>query len=812
MTLKSGLFKIIKMIRRIFNKKKTTSQQDVVFNNFEKLFPSVLFEINVDGKFEYLNYHGRIFFGLSDADLKKGISIEDVFPDHYKRIHKKLSYIKGPDDISSEEYLIKNADGKQITCLFKTSGIFSGNRLTGYRGIITDISKQKDTENQIIKEKAFFKSMFDYSPEATAIIDTTGIIIRINLEFTKLFGFSADMALNMNISELILPLDNRNDSISPDLLPKTEKETVLMDMSGKRLNINLSAAVVTVDNKDIAYILSFRNISQERILHMLQEAVYNISSLVLDLPSINDIYPIICRELNNVWHSENFFIAITDENKDTLTLPYFIDEKDEFKTIPRNKTLTGWLIGTKQPVILKKTDILKLEKQGLIDQVGSDCEVWMGAPIEVGDRIIGAICIQDYKDENRYSEKDLGLLDYAAKHVAIAIDRRMLLDSMKDAKKLAENTASSKQTFLSTMSHEIRTPLNEVIGIANILLQENLRPDHIDYIRSLLFSSNHLLTLVNDVLDFSKIDAGRIDFENIPFSLKNYLDDLKKAYAIRANTKHLKFELIKGNSIPEYVIGDQVRLNQIISNLFSNSLKFTREGGIRIIVNEKTRTDNKSTIEFRIEDTGIGIQSDKLNSIFETFTQASKSTTRQYGGSGLGLTISKRIVELLGGTLKVDSSYGKGSSFYFKLEFRLPSNIESGEKTIVENPELLMGKRILIAEDNNINFMVANKILSARGLVVSHAENGRKAVEMVEKQYFDLVLMDLHMPEMDGIEATKIIRNSQDIKINNIPIVALTAVALSDCKERIADIRFDGYILKPFKPESLFGTITRLLS
>ncbi|HHU34673.1 MAG TPA: response regulator [Bacteroidetes bacterium] len=787
-----------------------------VNNDSKPLFSGILIELGIDGKIKHLSQQGKEFFGLEDADLKKGISIKDMFPEYYIGMRKNLGYIAKPDDIISDEHTIENFEGEKFTLLSHAIGVFSGKNLTHYRIIVSDISGQRETENQIIKEKALFEGMFNYSPEATALIDTSGTVIRVNFEFTKLFGFAADEAMDKNISSLVFPSENRMDSIGADQFysdePRVEKEVVLKDKSGRLLNINLSSAAITVGGKAISHILSFRNISNERKLYLLQEAVYNISSLALDLPSLSNIYPVICNELNRVWRSKKFFIALKSADGKNLTLPSFMDEMDKFETVPIKKTLTGWLINNKMTAILKKNDIQKLEKEGLVDQVGTDCAVWMGASIVIRDQVLGAVCIQDYHDENRFSEEDLELLDYAAKHIAIAIDRRMLMDSMIEAKKMAEEAANNKQLFLSTMSHEIRTPLNEVIGIANILLQENLREDHIDYVKSLLFSSNHLLTLVNDILDFNKIDAGKTNFEHIPFSLKNYLEELGKVCVIRTKAKNLSFELIKENAIPEYVVGDQVRLNQVISNLFSNSLKFTREGGIKIIVGERQKYENKSRIEFRIEDTGIGIQEDKIDSIFDTFSQASKSTNRQYGGSGLGLTISKRIIELLGGTLKVDSTYGKGSSFYFELEFRLPSNMENGQKAIIENPELISGKRVLIAEDNKINFMVANKMLSARGLVISHAENGKKAVEMVEKDNFDLVLMDLHMPEMDGIEATRTIRNSSNTKINDIPIVALTAVTLSDCKDRIADIRFDGYILKPFKPESLFGTITRLLS
>jgi CheY-like chemotaxis protein len=378
------------------------------------------------------------------------------------------------------------------------------------------------------------------------------------------------------------------------------------------------------------------------------------------------------------------------------------------------------------------------------------------------------------------------------------------------ARQKAEEAAQSKQIFMSTMSHEIRTPLNEVIGITNLLLQGNPREDQMDYIKTLRFSGNHLLTLVNDVLDYNKMESGKIIFEQIQFNLNDFLDEIMRSYSFRSKAKHLSFEIKKESTIPVEVIGDQIRLNQILSNLLSNALKFTNQGGITVTIRELERNGNQSKLEFLVSDTGIGIPKDKHEDIYESFTQASSDTTRHYGGSGLGLAICKKLIELQGGTINLESEPGQGSTFRFTLSFVVSNKTardQSGELT--ETYTGLEGKRILVAEDNKINFFVANKFLTGWGVIVSHVENGQLALEKLEKEDFDLILMDLHMPVMDGIEASKIIRKSENPKISTIPIVALTAAIMSESHDKIDELNIDDYVLKPFKPHDLFERILK---
>ncbi|MCI0522662.1 MAG: ATP-binding protein, partial [Bacteroidales bacterium] len=361
-----------------------------------------------------------------------------------------------------------------------------------------------------------------------------------------------------------------------------------------------------------------------------------------------------------------------------------------------------------------------------------------------------------------------------------------------------------------TMSHEIRTPLNEVIGITNLLYQGNPREDQMEYIKTLRFSANHLLTLVNDILDFNKMEAGKIVFEKTEFDLLSLIEDISRSYSHRAVDKGIDFAIEKSDDLPSMLIGDPIRLNQIISNLVSNAIKFTSQGGVKFKILLKEKRNNRAVLEFSVSDTGIGIETEMLEEVFESYTQATADTTRKYGGTGLGLAICKRLVDLQGGKISVISEPGKGSEFIFSIEYILPlADTRAADHSAADTMKGLTGKRILVAEDNKINFFVANKFLESWGVIVTHVENGSLALDEVNKNEYDLIIMDLHMPVMDGIEATRIIRNSEDKKISQIPIVALTAAVMSESHDKIENLAINDYVLKPFKPKDLYDRLLK---
>ena len=790
------------------------NKQEIVFEKFADLLPEMVYEVDLSGKILYANKHGLNFFGFTTKDIESGVYISEIFPESYKEMIDNLKALTSPGQISSNEYYARKKDGILVPIVTHSFALFFDNRIIGYRGVVTDISKQKEYENQIIREKAFLEHLYNSTPAAIAITSPTGIISMINREFTNLFSFTMEEAVNKNINDLVVPDDLKEEAMKIDTLAslnrKEVRQTIRMDKNGNKIHVSLVATAIAINNEIVANLGIYRDITSERKNQLLQEILFNISTAALKQYDIKEIYPIIVQELSKIWDTNNFFIALYDKSTETLSLPFFSDEKDNFYEIPIKKTITGWVVKNNTSVLLKGKDLKFLDESGDIDLVGTPCKVWMGVPLKVENETIGVMCLQDYYNEDKFSQDDLYIMDFIANQIAIALQRRMMLDNIILARQKAEEAAQSKQLFMSTMSHEIRTPLNEVIGITNLLLQGNPREDQMDYIKALKFSGNHLLTLVNDVLDYNKMESGKIVFEQTQFNLSDFLDEIMRSYSFRSKAKNLSFDIKKANNLPVEVIGDPIRLNQILSNLLSNALKFTNYGSIQVFVKELSRADNQTKLEFTVTDTGIGIPHDKHSLIFDSFTQASTDTTRHFGGTGLGLAICKKLIELQGGTITIESEPDKGSTFRFVLSFGISEKGSQSQNTeVTESFTGLEGKNILVAEDNKINFFVANKFLTGWGISVTHAENGQIALDLLEKQDFDLILMDLHMPVLDGIEATRIIRKSDNQKIKDIPIVALTAAIMSESHDKIEDLKINDYVLKPFKPHDLFERILK---
>ncbi len=401
--------------------------------------------------------------------------------------------------------------------------------------------------------------------------------------------------------------------------------------------------------------------------------------------------------------------------------------------------------------------------------------------------------VQDITEQKQAEEKALKLIE--EKNLA------------QREKEVAEESAKSKQRFLSNMSHEIRTPLNSIIGFTNVVLKTELSEKQKEYLNAIKLSSDSLIVLINDILDLAKVDAGKMTFEKAPFKIIESIDSVLYLFETKLTEKNLKLETNYDADIPPVIVGDAVRLHQIIMNLVSNAIKFTSRGKISVSLKLVSQTEENCTIEFKVSDTGIGIPKEKLKSIFSAFQQATTDTTRLYGGTGLGLAIVKQLVKAQEGEISVESKEGEGTAFIFKLSFG-KTNVKirevSDDHSIPEKREEKI--RVLVSEDIKFNQLLMKTLLEGFGFSYDIAENGKVAIDKLKAGEYDLVLMDLQMPVMDGFAATEFIRKDMH---SDIPIIALTADVTTVDVEKCKTAGMNDYISKPVDEKILYNKIVK---
>ena len=369
-------------------------------------------------------------------------------------------------------------------------------------------------------------------------------------------------------------------------------------------------------------------------------------------------------------------------------------------------------------------------------------------------------------------------------------------------KEKAEKAFKSRNEFLSTVSHELRTPLNAIIGITHLLIEDNPKKSQENYLTSLQFSGEYLLDFINQILEYNKLESGHFQVENSNFSIFELAKKIEKSLITQAKSKNDSLQFEVDSEIPNNLIGDHVKLSQILLNLITNAIKFTENGEVKVAIKLLSINKHVVFIYFEVSDTGIGIPEDKLEAVFESFSQGSVEINRKYGGTGLGLNIVKKLVEILGGKIKLESKMGQGTTFSFVLNFSIGNEIPFSEEKKYD-PSKLADKKILLVEDNKINQMVISKMLENKKMICSIAETGEEGVELAKNKNYDLILMDIHLPGISGTTATENIRTFD----KETPIVALTAISLDENREMLLSFGMNEVITKPFNPEDFYRII-----
>lgn len=739
------------------------------------------------GRFLFVNSTFSRMLGFDRSDLLK-TTVAAIYENPRQRRFLSEKVCR-QGYVDHEEIKLKKKQGGSIWCSVTIVAVRENQGKGGIKwfdGVIEDITTQKKVERELLESKELFRVVFDNSAVAITVIDKEEKIIAWNPFAEKLLEMGKEDLFNKPVKALYPPHEWRR--IRSFRIRKrgiiSEVATKIIKKGGTILEVSLSISILKdIDGNMTGAIGIMRDITSQKMAERKLKESESKTRVILD----NSAAAITLTDENEQLISWNKFTEnlLGMKKKDLYLKPVsFLYPKEEWKKI-RSENIRK--LGSKHNL-----ESRVIRKDGKVIDINLSINVLK----DVNDHIIGSVGIM----------QDI-------------TDRKQAQQMLLRAKLAAEEASSAKTIFLTNMSHEVRTPMNAIIGMIDLTLDTSLSEEQRDNLKTAKDAAGNLLNLLNDILDLSRVEAGKINLESIEFNLRNIVHSVCKGLTVLTRNKNLELLWYVNSEVPDLLMGDPVRLRQVIINLINNAIKFTHKGKIEVRVDAACATEGECQLTFSVSDTGIGIPLEKQDKLFEVFSQADTSTTRRYGGTGLGLAISKRLVEMMGGRIWVESKEWQGSTFYFTAAFKVekteglpaaPASAEVDEtKTSQTN---LQGLRVLLVEDNPVNQKIAVKLLEKRGCLVKAVENGQEAVEAVSKESFDLVFMDVQMPVLDGLEATQLIREDEKQTGKHIPIIAMTARAMDGDEQKCLAAGMDGYISKPIDPIKVFETVENILT
>lgn len=779
---------------------------------------AILCNNELDFPIVFASKNSTQLFGYSAKELMSGTPklYQLIYHEDREKISKKFIHllkIKRPKEYKIKPFRILTKD-KEIKWIDIKVDVIKDkdNNIVQIQGIAEDYTETKKTQDLLFEKNIKLKELFHNTPLGSIIWDKDYNVLEWNPSAEEIFGYTEEEAKSLPIKDLITPkeLKEEMEFLNNDLIIKknTGRKNINNNItkSGKIITCEWYTSVLLDANKNVIGVASLINdITERKRKEILENVLYNISNEALLIKDLKQFAYFLKDELNKVIDTRNFYIAFYDEKRDVITTPYDLEDFDNLEEFPAKGSLTYYVIKTIKPILVTKEVDEQLKAAGEIELIGEDSKIWLGVPLLLNDKAIGAIVVQSYEDENAYNEQDLLLLEFVADQVGTAILRKKMEDELKIALKKAQESDRLKSAFLANMSHEIRTPMNGIIGFSEFLMEDQLSDDRRKkFAKIVIDSGKQLLSIVNDILDISKIEAGVVKLNYEPVSINKLMDTLYNFYLPKADEKGIYLKCEKGLQHHESIIEiDKTKLQQVLTNLLSNAFKFTEKGGIKIGYEKKG-----DYLEFSIKDTGNGIDKELQSKLFQRFTRANVDLNIKHAGTGLGLAISKEYIELFKGKIRVDSNEN-GTEIYFTIPYLKPkpemvsSVVIPNKHTIKHNEKPIT---ILIAEDELFNRMYVEELFSKANINLLLAENGKEAVDMtLSNDEISVVFMDIKMPIMNGMEALKIIKDKKP----TMPVIALSAFAMESDKTKALNKGFDDYLTKPIDKKRLFSLIDK---